>query len=205
VSGLATIAGGTLPGRIFAGASEAAITANCMHTSQSAGVSMHETVIVAVIMMIGANAAKRRLADEYDAAQERGEIRSAGKPNSSTAEELPGVEHLNLTHKDIHEARQIRDAEEADPGVVRRTLEPVVAAPMGRPREAAHEMPLLPEAKESPEIFRTSVRGDTRDRAAAYVGVSGRTLEKAEAVVAAAEAARLRSSPRSPRPCAPRR
>ena len=66
--------------------------------------------------------AKRRLADEYDAAQERGEIKSVGKPNSSNPEELVGVNDIGLTHKDIHEARLIRDAEVADPGIVRRTL-----------------------------------------------------------------------------------
>jgi hypothetical protein len=66
--------------------------------------------------------AKRRLADEYDAAQERGEVATqsdgpslrdhvpgenkiAGKPYSSGAEELGGVTDIGLTHKDIHEAR----------------------------------------------------------------------------------------------------
>jgi hypothetical protein len=67
-------------------------------------------------------AAKRRLADEYDAAQERGEVRTAGKPNSSNAEEF-GAADIGLTHKDIHEARQIRDAEEAEPGIVRKTID----------------------------------------------------------------------------------
>jgi hypothetical protein len=55
--------------------------------------------------------ANRRLADEYDAAQERGEIKKTGNPNSSALEELPGVSEIGLTHKDIHEARIIRDAE----------------------------------------------------------------------------------------------
>lgn len=70
--------------------------------------------------------AKRRLADEYDAAQERGEI--------ATGRDGPGAGVLNgnakataaevgLSRKDIHEARTIRDAEKADPGIVARTLE----------------------------------------------------------------------------------
>lgn len=71
--------------------------------------------------------AKRRLADEYDAAQERGEVAKAGKPNSSGREELPGVDELGLTHKQVHEARQIRDAEEAQPGIVKRTLDRAIA------------------------------------------------------------------------------
>ncbi len=68
-------------------------------------------------------AAKRRLADEYDAAQERGEVKKAGNPNCSAEEQLPGPSDLGLTRKQIHEARTIRDAEDADPGVVRRTLD----------------------------------------------------------------------------------
>lgn len=54
--------------------------------------------------------AKRRLADEYDAAQERGEVRPANAGRSASASEAPSVADIGLTHKDIHEARQIRDA-----------------------------------------------------------------------------------------------
>lgn len=72
-------------------------------------------------------AAKRRLADEYDAAQERGEIKRTGNPNSSRTEELPGAEDIGLTHKDIHEARTIRNAEDADPGIVERTVNEALA------------------------------------------------------------------------------
>ena len=71
--------------------------------------------------------AKRRLADEYDAAQERGEVarlgsnqQDMGLPDGKT---LPTAATLGMTHKDIHEARLIRDAEAADPGIVRRTLD----------------------------------------------------------------------------------
>lgn len=65
--------------------------------------------------------AKRRLADEYDAAQERGEVQKRGGDGSSKAE-LPTASDIGLSRKDIHEARQIRDAEEANPGVIRETL-----------------------------------------------------------------------------------
>lgn len=71
-------------------------------------------------------AAKRRLADEYDAAQERGEVRSVG--NVPEQNNTPTVEDIGLTRKDIYEARQIRDAEENDPGIVRRTLDEKLAA-----------------------------------------------------------------------------
>lgn len=69
-------------------------------------------------------AAKRRLADEYDAAQERGEVAGRGKPvNVPEGNIKAKVTDLGLTRKDIHEARIVRDAEQADPGIVRRTLD----------------------------------------------------------------------------------
>lgn len=70
--------------------------------------------------------AKRRLADEYDAAQERGEVRAANERTASNAEAV-GASDLGLTHKDIHEAREIRAAEEAQPGVVKATIEAAIA------------------------------------------------------------------------------
>jgi hypothetical protein len=77
--------------------------------------------------------AKRRLADEYDAAQQRGDVARLGtnqsdlgipeqKTRPATAEEI------GLTHKQVHEARLVRDAEAADPGIVRRTVEEDLAA-----------------------------------------------------------------------------
>lgn len=70
--------------------------------------------------------AKRRLADEYDAAQERGEVVG---PHNGARNRVPQenaiatVSDLGLTRKAIHEARQLRDAEAAAPGVIRRTLD----------------------------------------------------------------------------------
>ena len=71
-------------------------------------------------------AAKRRLADEYDAAQQRGDIQRHGGDRASkfSAENLaPTVSELGLTKKEVHDARLIRDAEAVDPGIVRRTLD----------------------------------------------------------------------------------
>lgn len=70
--------------------------------------------------------AKRRLADEYDAAQARGEVFGAhngarNRVESSNA--IAATADLGLRRDQIHEARQIRDAEAADPGVVRRALD----------------------------------------------------------------------------------
>ena len=68
--------------------------------------------------------AKIRLADEYDAAQERGEVqRHGGQGNRDVpGENIPTVEDIGLTRKDVFEARQIRDAERDRPGVVREVL-----------------------------------------------------------------------------------
>jgi phage N-6-adenine-methyltransferase len=73
--------------------------------------------------------AKRRLADEYDAAQERGEVKTVGQPASIIGESNntpASVSELGISSYDIHQARQIRDAEEAEPGIVRRTLDELI-------------------------------------------------------------------------------
>ncbi|HXE86183.1 MAG TPA: hypothetical protein VN524_05205 [Hyphomicrobiaceae bacterium] len=75
--------------------------------------------------------AKRRLADEYDAAQERGEVQKPGGDRVSNVPDrnnAPTVQDIGLTRKDIHEARQIRDAERERPGIVRQTLDAKLAA-----------------------------------------------------------------------------
>ena len=74
--------------------------------------------------------AKRRLADAYDEAQERGELVSQGRPKNILDENVftTTLADAGLTAKEIYEARQIRDAEEADPGIVRRTLDALLEA-----------------------------------------------------------------------------
>lgn len=70
--------------------------------------------------------AKRRLADEYDAAQERGEARTqADNQHSSNKTKLSDI---GLSSKQVHEAREIRDAEETEPGIVRRALDNIIMA-----------------------------------------------------------------------------
>ena len=70
--------------------------------------------------------AKRRLADEYDAAQERGEV-ATGRPKSlPDGNTSATARDVGLSGKEIFEARQIRDAIARDPGVVRRVLDEVL-------------------------------------------------------------------------------
>lgn len=86
----------------------------------------HDTVLSQVYraqadaLMIEARA-KMRLAEEYDAAQDRGEVQSRGGDGTSKAE-VPTVAEIGLSHKDIHEARIIRDAETAEPGIAQRAV-----------------------------------------------------------------------------------
>jgi hypothetical protein len=81
-------------------------------------------------------AAKRRLADEYDAAQERGELQRRGGDGTSKVE-VPTASEIGLTHKDIHEARLIRDAEEAQLGSVHPLPQIICVIPSLLPRSTA--------------------------------------------------------------------
>jgi hypothetical protein len=77
--------------------------------------------------------AKRRLADEYDRAQERGEVAKhggiRGNQHAKVCDEnVATAADIGLSRLEIHEAREIRDAERADPGVVRRAVDDAVAA-----------------------------------------------------------------------------
>jgi hypothetical protein len=93
-------------------------------------------------------AAKRRLADEYDAAQERGEL-ATGRPKSvgdgntfqATAADI------GISRNDIHEARQFRDAEAVDPGITRRVLDERLAAGE-EPTKAALREAVMEAAKQ---------------------------------------------------------
>lgn len=73
--------------------------------------------------------AHRRLADEYDAAQQRGEVATAtdklrhGPVVVDENNGKPTAADIGLTRPEIFEARLIRDAEQADPGIVRRTVD----------------------------------------------------------------------------------
>lgn len=96
------------------------------------------------------SAAKRRLADEYDAAQDRGEVRGHGGRGVSEPE-TPNFRDIGLTGKAIHEARAIRDAEVADPGVVRRTLDSLIDAG-AEPTKAAVRAAIARPSRPTPRV-----------------------------------------------------
>ncbi|WP_180325148.1 hypothetical protein [Cereibacter azotoformans] len=69
-----------------------------------------------------------RLAEEYDAAQERGEVAKASTgrgdkivaPHNDIAAPAPKpatAADLGIRRDEIHEARKLRDAERAEPGI----------------------------------------------------------------------------------------
>jgi hypothetical protein len=77
-------------------------------------------------------AAQRRLADEYDAAQERGEVQSPGGDRMSKVPDRNNapatVAQLGLSRKEIHEDRKLRDAEKEYPGLTETVLSTLLEA-----------------------------------------------------------------------------
>ncbi|WP_287159017.1 SAM-dependent methyltransferase [Mesorhizobium sp.] len=71
--------------------------------------------------------AKRRLADEYDAAQPAGAAKG-GRPKTVPDGNGFTADEAGLSRKQVFEARQMRDAIEQDPGIVRRALDHMLAA-----------------------------------------------------------------------------
>ena len=91
--------------------------------------------------------AKFRLAEEYDAAQERGEVASNGQRGKAVPDEnsLPTTEDIGLTRKDIFEARQVRDAEARSPGIVNEAISALVEAGKEPTRTAVRRAIIRPE------------------------------------------------------------
>lgn len=75
---------------------------------------------------------EHRLADEYDAAQAAGEVKTKADNQhaSSKREEAASARDIGLTHKQIHDARQFRDAEARDPVLSEGTS--IMKVPFGR-------------------------------------------------------------------------
>lgn len=70
--------------------------------------------------------AEMRLAQEYDDAQDRGEVRRANNEKTASGREAVSASDIGISHKDVHEARQFRDAENAEPGLIRRSLDAMI-------------------------------------------------------------------------------
>lgn len=109
---------------------DAAKTAGRMARAKKA----HETVISAVYraqadaLLIEARA-KMRLADEYDAAQDRGEVATGRDgPGAGVVDDnaKATAADIGLRRDEIHEARKLRDAEAQEPGATQAALNAMV-------------------------------------------------------------------------------
>lgn len=136
--------GNTLPGMVHAAAQKLAAAADAAEvldardaarltytTAQMAGriakaKGAHDTLVAAAhraqadALDIEA-AAKRRLADEYDAAQPI-ETKKGGRPKTVPDQNGFTASEAGLSRKDVFDARRARNAEQAQPGVVREAL-----------------------------------------------------------------------------------
>jgi hypothetical protein len=80
--------------------------------------------------------AKIALANQVDEAQSAGMIAGKGRPKNIPDENIYTLEDAGLTAKQLHEARQLRDAEVREPGIVQRAIEARVEAGMEPSRAA---------------------------------------------------------------------
>jgi hypothetical protein len=104
--------------------------------------------------------AQCRLADEYDAAQEQGEVARRGGSGSNQYGNIPNedistsVEDIGLTSKLVHEARIIRDAEKNSPGIVRKTVDERLGAGQEPTRADVKRATRQPKPRDQrPSIF----------------------------------------------------
>lgn len=94
--------------------------------------------------------AEMRLAEEYDDAQDRGEVRARGQ-NQEAHPDLVDASLVGGTDA-LKEARQFRDAERADPGVIQRAIEGMVERGEEPTRAALRkEISVKPKAQMSRE------------------------------------------------------
>lgn len=140
----------------------------------------HDTLIAEVYRaqadaLLIESQAKARLADEYDAAQDRGEVvgRAGGGDSTVEARNAATAADLGLRRDEIHEARQIRDAEKERPGLAERALnemldrgaEPTKAALRRSVMDAVKDANKRPSNKNP-----LHVKDATRDAAIGFTG-----------------------------------
>lgn len=125
-------------------------------------------------------AAKRRLADEYDGGQERGEIvgPKGGGDSTVPSRNAATAADVGLTRKQVHEARQVRDAEQAQPGIVRQTLDDKLAVGEEPTRAAVNAAVAKVFGKTQPVDQRTDAERDANTIQSAWdcSGDEGRAM-----------------------------
>jgi hypothetical protein len=145
----------------------------------------------------------RRLADEYDAAQQRGEVQAPGGNRGNQHANIPKennatkVADLGLTSKQIHEARQVRDAVKRQPDAVRMMLDAKLKAGAGPTHADLRRTVKQTNGDDQPSPKRRSKfgaekeneiarmvldQGMTKQQAAVAAGVSDIVVRKATAI-----------------------
>lgn len=70
--------------------------------------------------------AEMRLAEEYDDAQDRGEVAKRGWESGVDKHNTTTAADLGIRRDEIHEARRFRDAEVAEPGLIARAIDAMI-------------------------------------------------------------------------------
>lgn len=150
-----------MAGEVYSKARRAARLMKARAAADELIAAAHRAQADALEIEAGAN---RRIADEYDAAQDRGEVAKTGKPkNVPDGNDKPATaEDVGLSRKQVFEARQFRDALERDPGAVRAALDEIVASG-DEPTRAALKRAIAPAVKS----FRDEAQGEKKARRAA--------------------------------------
>lgn len=104
--------------------------------------------------------AKSRLADEYDAAQERGEVAVAGSNQHS--EVVTNVYDLGLNREDIKRAREVRDAVKAKPDILEKTTDELIEQGL-EPTKARIRDAVLDAINKSPQKVKKKDRDPDHD------------------------------------------
>lgn len=105
-------------------------------------------------------AAMRRLADEYDAAQDRGEVVGPNGGGSTVSDRNAATaSDIGLTRKTVHAAREVRDAIARNPVIVRAALDDLLASG-DEPTRAALRRAIAPAVK----AIRAEAQAEKKER-----------------------------------------
>lgn len=139
---------------IYDAAKSAARMARAKQAHDSMLVGVHEAQGKALAIFARAEI---RLAEEYEAAQDRGEVAKQGeqdraRDNIPAGNVIPATAaEIGVDPKDIHNGRKLKAAEDADPGVIERSIGELVEAGE-EPTKAALARKIDVVAKPEPKV-----------------------------------------------------
>lgn len=106
--------------------------------------------------------AKSKLADEYDAAQERGEVASLGWKSGVNKADTTSAKDLGLNREEIRQARQVRDAVKAKPQLLEKTTDQLIEQGL-EPTKARLREAVLEAINRTPERVKKKDRDKDHD------------------------------------------